>query len=58
MSNLDSEFGSTGELTVVAEGSLVQLRKKHIDDATNDYSWKCDKELAAFDGTTAYIGNK
>ena len=56
MSNLVSRFGSTDELTVVADGCLVQLREKHIDDAPNDYSWKCDKELAAFDGATPYIG--
>lgn len=56
MSNLDSRFGSMDELTVVADGRLVQLREKHIDDAASDYSWKCDKELAAFDGATPYIG--
>ena len=56
MSHLDSRFGSIDDLAIVAAGRLVQLRGKHIDDASNDYDWKCDKELAAFDGATPYTG--
>jgi len=56
MSHLDSRFGSIDDLPIVAAGQLVQLRGKHINDASNDYDWKCDKELAAFDGATPYTG--
>ncbi|MGE3961393.1 MAG: GNAT family N-acetyltransferase [Dehalococcoidia bacterium] len=34
---------------VIAEGRLVRLREKHIDDAERDYAWRCDPELAAYD---------
>lgn len=34
---------------VIAEGQLVRLREKHIDDAERDYAWRCDPELAAYD---------
>ena len=34
---------------VVAQGRLVRLREKHIDDAERDYAWRCDPELAAYD---------
>ena len=56
MSNPDSRFGSIDGLAIVADGQLVQLRGKHIDDASNDYDWKRDKELAAFDGAVPYTG--
>ena len=39
---------STGP-AVIAEGRLVRLREKHIDDAERDYAWRCDPELAAYD---------
>jgi len=34
---------------VIATGTLVRLRAKQIDDAENDYAWRCDPELAAYD---------
>ena len=34
---------------VVAEGRLVRLREKAMDDAERDYAWRCDPELAAYD---------
>ena len=34
---------------VVAEGRLVRLREKTIDDAEHDYAWRCDPELAEYD---------
>ena len=33
----------------VAEGQLVRLREKTIEDAERDYAWRCDPELAAYD---------
>ena len=33
----------------VARGTLVRLRHKRLDDAENDYRWRCDAELARFD---------
>ena len=36
---------------VVAEGSLVRLREKQVEDARQDYEWRKDRELAAFDAT-------
>lgn len=33
----------------VAEGVLVRLREKAMDDAERDYAWRCDPELAAYD---------
>lgn len=33
----------------VGEGTLVRLREKTADDAENDYAWRCDPELAAYD---------
>lgn len=34
---------------VVAEGQLVRLREKSVDDAERDYAWRTDPELAAYD---------
>lgn len=34
---------------LIAEGTLVRLREKTIDDAERDYAWRCDPELAAYD---------
>lgn len=34
---------------VIAEGSLVRLREKSVDDAERDYAWRADPELAAYD---------
>ena len=34
---------------VVATGALVRLREKQIEDAAQDYGWRRDPELAAFD---------
>jgi RimJ/RimL family protein N-acetyltransferase len=36
---------------VVAEGRLVRLREKRPEDVVNDYAWRTDPELAAFDAT-------
>ncbi len=35
---------------VVAEAPLVRIRLKHAEDALNDYRWRRDPELTAFDG--------
>lgn len=35
--------------TIVATGELVRLRAKQIEDAEDDYEWRCDPELAAYD---------
>ncbi len=40
----------------LAQGDLVRLRDKRIDDAENDFLWKSDPELAAFDGAIPYQG--
>ena len=34
---------------IIASGTLVHLRAKQIEDAENDYAWRCDPELAAYD---------
>ena len=34
---------------VIAQGALVRLREKMVDDAEHDYAWRCDPELAAYD---------
>jgi RimJ/RimL family protein N-acetyltransferase len=34
---------------IVAEGTLVRLRRKRLSDAEDDYLWRCDPELARFD---------
>jgi RimJ/RimL family protein N-acetyltransferase len=34
---------------IIAIGTLVRLRVKQIEDAANDYAWRCDPELAAYD---------
>ena len=34
---------------VVARGTLVVLREKSIEDASQDYEWRKDSELAAYD---------
>ena len=36
---------------VIAAGRLVRLREKQIEDARRDYSWRKDRELAAYDAT-------
>lgn len=36
---------------VVIEGRLVRLREKRPEDVVNDYAWRTDPELAAFDAT-------
>ena len=33
----------------VARGTLVRLRRKRLEDAEDDYAWRCDPELARFD---------
>ena len=35
----------------IASGTLVHLRAKQIEDAENDYAWRCDPELATYDAT-------
>lgn len=35
---------------VIARGAKVVLRKKQLADADKDYAWRCDPELASFDG--------
>ncbi len=39
-------------MIVIAEGKLVRLREKTIEDAADDYAWRCDPELARFDATS------
>ena len=34
---------------VVAEGTLIRLRRKRTSDAEDDYTWRRDPELARFD---------
>lgn len=34
---------------IVAEGTLIRLREKTVDDAERDYAWRADPELAAYD---------
>jgi RimJ/RimL family protein N-acetyltransferase len=34
---------------VVATSTLVRLREKHVDDASRDYEWRKDPELATYD---------
>jgi RimJ/RimL family protein N-acetyltransferase len=34
---------------VVAEGTLIRLRRKRLSDADDDYNWRRDPELARFD---------
>jgi RimJ/RimL family protein N-acetyltransferase len=34
---------------LVAQGTLVQLRRKRLSDAEDDYAWRKDPELARFD---------
>jgi len=34
---------------VVAEGTLVRLRRKRLSDAEDDFNWRRDSELARFD---------
>jgi RimJ/RimL family protein N-acetyltransferase len=38
------------ERLVVAKGPRLAIREKHEDDARRDYEWRCDPELARFDG--------
>lgn len=34
------------------KGEKVVLREKRVEDAEDDYAWRCDPELAAFDGVS------
>ena len=34
---------------VIAEGRLVRVREKQLEDARRDYDWRKDRELAAYD---------
>ncbi len=34
---------------VIARGAKVQLRRKLLSDARNDYAWRCDPDLARYD---------
>jgi RimJ/RimL family protein N-acetyltransferase len=34
---------------LIAEGTLIRLRRKRLEDAEDDYNWRCDPELARFD---------
>jgi RimJ/RimL family protein N-acetyltransferase len=34
------------------KGLKVVLREKRVDDAAEDYAWRCDEELARLDATT------
>ena len=36
---------------VIAEGRLVRLREKQVEDAWRDYTWRKDRELADYDAT-------
>jgi len=47
----------------VARGTLVVLRAKRLADGAQDYAWRCDPELAAFDavpghGITARVAGR
>ena len=44
----DSRITAT-QPKVIAEGTLVRLREKLVEDAEQDYAWRCDPELAAYD---------
>lgn len=41
---------SRGSHLVVARSNRLALREKHLDDARRDYEWRCDPELARYDG--------
>ena len=41
---------SRGSHLVVARSGRLALREKHVDDARRDYEWRCDPELARYDG--------
>ena len=43
---------TTKEGTIVASGSIVTIREKKISDLENDYNWRRDPELAAFDASS------
>jgi RimJ/RimL family protein N-acetyltransferase len=34
---------------IIAEGTLIRLRRKRLSDAEDDFLWRCDPELARFD---------
>lgn len=34
---------------IMLKGTKVVLREKRLEDATNDYAWRCDEELARLD---------
>jgi RimJ/RimL family protein N-acetyltransferase len=38
------------EHLVVSRGDRLLLREKHPDDARRDYEWRCDADLARYDG--------
>jgi RimJ/RimL family protein N-acetyltransferase len=42
-------FMTVTQTQVIATGTIVRLRAKQIEDAENDYAWRCDPELAAYD---------
>ena len=42
-----------GRPPVLVEGTNVVLREKRVEDAAEDYAWRCDPELAAFDAVPA-----
>jgi len=37
---------------LIVSAGKVLLRPKRLDDAADDYAWRCDDELAALDATT------
>ena len=39
------------EADVLIRGQKVILRKKHLDDASDDYRWRADHELSSLDDT-------
>ena len=36
---------------IMLKGTKVMLREKRLEDAANDYAWRCDEELARLDAT-------
>ena len=36
----------------LATGTLIRLQRKRLSDAENDYTWRCDPELARFDAAS------
>jgi RimJ/RimL family protein N-acetyltransferase len=48
--SLFSRKGKGGDGAVEFVGEKVVLREKRVEDAADDYAWRCDPELAKFDG--------